>query len=161
MKNLTLAIQKFSALLVTACFFLSCNTNVVYSHYQHVPNKVWGKSDALIFNFTINDNTVPYRLSVQLRNSYLYPYQSIWLLVDEQQPNNTSIKDTIEYWLADKPGKLKGKGIALFQNRFLLRDNYHFPDTGAYQISIKHGLRDDRLPGIEDVGVLIEEYKGQ
>ena len=149
-----------SSLIITAIFFLaSCDKNTVYSEFQPIQDKLWDKNNEYIFNFEIKDISIPYDVSLQLRNNDLYPYQNIWILFDESQPTGTNTIDTIEYMLADDFGKWKGNGISLFQNRIPIKNRYIFPDTGKYSINIRHGMRDEKLKGIEDIGLHIESAK--
>ena len=140
-------------------FIISCNNNVVFYESQYVPDKVWKKSFGFNYNFSINDVSVPYNISLHLRNSNLYPYQNLWILLEGQYLSNVLINDTIEYKMADDKGKWAGSGVILFQNRIPLYVNYHFPDTGKYTIGIQHIMRDDRLKGIESIGLLIEKIQ--
>lgn len=128
---------------------------MVYYDFQHVPNKAWEKDACFSFHFHIHDTTICYNTSLQLRNSGYYPYQNIWFFYEEQRPSGNMIYDTIEYRLVDDKGKWTGNGVTLFQNQFPLRKNHHYPDSGKYTINLRHGMRDDRLKGIEDVGLLI------
>ena len=144
-------------LLATSCFFFSCNPTIVFSEFQHVPDKAWDKQVEFTFHFEIKDVTIPYNISLQLRNSRLYKYQNAGFILEERHPSEVSIKDTIECILADSTGKWAGNGITLFQNQLLIKENYHFPDTGAYSIGIRHAMLDDPLRGIEDIGIRIEK----
>ena len=148
-----------SALITAACFLTSCGKNTVYSEFQPVQHKLWDKNNEYFFNFEITDVSVPYNVSLQLRNNDMYPYQNIWLLFEESQPTKITTKDTIEFMLADDFGKWKGNGITLYQNRIPVKNHYIFPDTGKYTINIRHGMRDDKLKGIENIGVNIEIAK--
>ena len=144
---------------IVTCLLFSCGKNTVYSKYQPVSNKSWNKQDVYFFNFQITDISVAYNVSLQLRNNDQYPYQNLWIINEEAHPSGVSVKDTIEYMLADDFGKWTGNGITLYQSSINLRNNYHFPDTGKYTISVMHGMRDDDLKGIENVGLLIEKSK--
>ena len=150
--------QRIPIIILAACFLFSCSRSVVYNEFQSIKDKLWNKKNEYYFNFEIKDVSVPYDVSLQLRNSEIYPYQNIWILYEESMPSGEhSVKDTIEYMLADDFGKWTGNGITLFQNRLPLKSHYIFPDTGKYTISIRHGMRDDKLKGIEDVGLFIEK----
>ena len=151
------SLANFLTIITVACFLFSCDKNTVYSEYQHIRNKTWNKQDEYFFSFIIKDNTVAYNISLLLRNNDMYPYQNIWLFHDELQPSETSVKDTVEFSLADDFGKWKGKGFSLFQNQITIKNNYLFTDTGKYTIGIRHGMRNDELKGIEDIGLLIEK----
>ena len=148
-----------SIIIIASCFFFSCGSDTVYNEFQPIRNIIWKKQDTYFFNFEIKDNSVAYDVSLQLRNNDTYPYQNLWILSEEEQPSGVSAKDTIEYMIADDYGKWTGSGITLFQGHILLRKNHHFPDTGKYTISIQHGMRDNELTGIKDIGLFIEKSK--
>jgi len=148
-----------SVFIIASCLLFSCGKDTVYNEYQSVNNKIWNKQDVYFFKFDIKDNSVAYNVSLQLRNNDLYPYQNLWILNEEEQPSGVSVSDTIEYMLADEFGKWTGSGITLFQSQIILRNNYHFPDTGKYTIGIRHGMRDNDLKGIENIGLFIEKSK--
>ena len=149
----------FYLLVIASCFFVSCSNEVIYNKYQPIQDKVWDKQSEFFFSFEMTDNSILYNISIQLRHNNTYPYQNLWLFIEELQPSNTSVNDTIEWMFADDSGKWIGNGITLFQNQFLLKKNYHFPDTGKYTVSIRQGMQDERLKGIENIGLLIEKAK--
>ena len=153
------SINIVSVIIIASCFFFSCGKGIVYNEFQPIKDKAWSKQDEYFFNFEIKDNSVAYDLSLQLRNNDMYPYQNLWMFYEVLQSSGASIKDTIEFMLADDFGKWTGNGITLFQNQILLKDHFHFPDTGKYTISMRHGMRDDALKGLENVGLVIEKSK--
>ena len=146
----------FVMLAMSLC--CSCNKDVVYNQYQPIQHKVWEQSSEFFFVFDIQDIAIPYNLFLHVRNNDTYPYQNIWMLF-ELKNDSIARKDTVEYYLADDLGKWKGSGLTLFQNQFVLHEKYHFPDTGQYTLNIRHGMRDERLKGIEDIGLWIEKAK--
>ena len=150
---------RISLIIIAACFLSSCGKNTFYSEFQPIKNKLWNKNDEYFFNFEIMDISVPYNVSLQLRNNDIYPYQNIWILYEESKNDRHSVKDTTEFLLADEFGKWKGNGISLYQNRIPIKTHYIFPDTGKYTINIRHGMRDDKLKGIENIGIHIERAK--
>ena len=150
---------RISAIVVVACFFLSCSQNLVYNEFQNTQNNLWDKQDEYFFNFEINDISIPYSVSLKLRNNDMYPYQNIWIFFEQSQSSEIMLKDTIEYMLADDFGKWTGNGITLYQSHISLKEHYFFPDTGKYTISVRHGMRDDKLKGIENIGLFIEKSK--
>jgi gliding motility-associated lipoprotein GldH len=145
--------------LIASCFCFSCGKNTVYNKFQSIRNNAWGKQAEYYFKFEIKDQTVPYHVNIHLRNNDFYPYSNLWLLCREEQPDGTALKDTLEYTLADGFGKWTGNGVTLYQHVLPLRTRYHFPDTGAYILHIRHGMRDDTLRGIEHIGLVIEKAK--
>ena len=150
---------KYILVVTTFCLFVSCDNNIVFSEFQPVKDKKWDKQDEFVFQFEMNDVSIPYNISLQLRNSRLYPYKNLFVILEELHPTEIVINDTIECMLADSTGKWTGNGITLFQNLFMLRNNYHLTDTGKYTIILRHAMVDEYLKGIEDVGVLVERVQ--
>jgi len=176
------SISRFCVSILLVAMFLSCDKNIVFSEFQPVQDKIWDKQAEFVFRFEIKDASIPYNISLQLRNSRLYPYQNLYVIFEDSRlrgndgdgedsslrgndrdGGDSSLRgndrDTIECILADSTGKWTGNGITLFQNVFMLKTNYHFPDTGTYTISIRHAMVDESLKGIEDVGILIERVQ--
>jgi len=96
---------------------------------------------------------------LQIRNNNLYPYQNLWLFVAEKQPDGTIVRDTVECMLADEYGKWVGTGISIFNSDIPIRVGYTFPQRGQYTFTIRQGMRDERLKGIEQIGIRIERIK--
>ena len=148
-----------SVLFLASCLCFSCSNDIVFCEFQSVPDKVWNKQSAFLFQFELKDASVPYNISLQLRNNAFYPYQNLWIYYEANHNTEFAVKDTIEYLLADASGRWTGNGITLFQNQFPLQTNYHFPDTGKYTIGIRHGMSDERFSGIENIGLLVEKAR--
>ena len=135
--------------------FTACSDNALYDHYQPV-EKPWSKDHVYYFTYDIEDNTVPYDLTLEIRNNNLYPYQNLWLLCAEELPVGGMTRDTIECMLADDYGMWKGSGISVHHLNIPLRSRYLFPHKGQYTLSIRQGMRDENLNGIEAIGLRIE-----
>ena len=143
-------------LIACACLAgFSCEQPAVYDQYQAIEGTAWEKEKVYYFTFQIEDISVPYDLTLEVRNNNLYPYQNLWIFCDEEQPFGPLKKDTIECMLADEYGKWHGHGISLFQSSFPVRTNYHFPIKGQYTFSFRQGMRKDKLPGIEEIGLRV------
>jgi gliding motility-associated lipoprotein GldH len=142
-----------------SCFFLlSCGKDqVVYNQYQAIDHSAWEKGKEYYFTFQIDENTVPYNITLEIRNNNLYPYQNLWILLKEEPPVGPMARDTMECMLADDFGKWLGNGISLFQTSFPIKTNYLFTDTGSYTFSFRQGMRNDTLKGIQEIGLLIEK----
>ena len=64
--------------------------------------------------------------------------------------------DTIEFYLADDRGQWLGDDKnGLIEMPILFDAYHHYTDTGFYQLSIQHGMRDTLLRGVMDVGLEI------
>ncbi len=140
--------------------FAACDRNRVFESYEAVPHDGWSKDAGISFNFDIQDTIQAHNLYINIRNKGNYPYSNIWLFLSVDSPDGASIADTLEFALADNAGRWLGSGLGdLFDNQFIYRSNIYFPQRGAYQFNIQHGMRNEMLEGISDVGVRIEKRK--
>jgi gliding motility-associated lipoprotein GldH len=68
--------------------------------------------------------------------------------------------DTLNYVLAKPNGEWLGTGFGdTKETLFQYKMSYQFPTKGKYEIGISQAMRNDNLPGIEDIGVKIETAK--
>lgn len=107
--------------------------------------------------YEIEDNTIPYNLSLEIRNNNRYPYQNLWLFCVEEQPVGPVRRDTFECMLADEYGKWKGSGISIHHLSVPIRTKHIFPHKGRYVFSVRQGMREEKLKGIEEIGLHIEK----
>ncbi len=143
----------FFVLLILA----SCNNNSEQVFMNNLNGK-WDKKAEQKFDFNIKDAKNPKNIIFVVRNNNDYPYSNIRLIVNFLD-KKTKIKstDTLNYILAKPSGEWLGKGFGdtkeiLFQYKL----NYKFPGNGDYSIGIVQAMRNDNLPGIEDIGVKLE-----
>ncbi len=144
-----------------ACFCLIASSCVypVYEKYQAVEQGVWDKDSVYHFSFEIADASVPYDLIMEIRNNNQYPFQNLWLLGQTVYPDSTMRRDTIEYMLADDYGNWYGNGISIYQLSLPLRERFFFPERGTYTFGFRQGMRKDKLPGIEGIGLRVESSR--
>ena len=147
----------------------SCDTNRVYDEYKSVPNQ-WNKDSIITFKVTPPDSINNYNLFINLRNTNDYKYSNLFLIVEMDYPNGKTVKDTLEYKMADPSGKLLGTGFTDVKENKLWYKGYKAPfvfnETGEYEIKIQQAMRQngqidgiDNLEGITDVGFRIEQTK--
>ena len=140
-------------LLVIGCLaFTSCKKDIVYSQFFPISSGEWHVDSVASFDYQIADKEAGYQVLVYVRHTECYPYQNMWLFLD-----NGLQRDTIEFYLADDRGQWLGdKHHGFIEMPVFIEQNYHFPDTGAYDMTIQHGMRDSLLRGITDIGVEIK-----
>jgi len=143
--------------LFCLCFTLciSCGDKSYYEQYKSIESKFWEKEAEYYFSFDITDTSSPYDITIEIRNNNLYPYQNLWIFSQEEQPSGNVLKDTTECLLADDYGKWLGTGISLFQSSHVLHSKYHFKEEGTYTLGFRQGMRNDQLPGIQEIGLRI------
>ena len=117
-------------LLLASIIFTSCDPNRVFDVYQPVPNK-WHKDSVASFNIKAPDSTNAYNLFVNLRNTNAYKYNNIFLIVEMTFPHGKTVKDTLEYKMADPSGKLLGIGLTdTKENKLWYKEQVVFNEKG-------------------------------
>jgi len=140
-----------AGLIVLTVSLTSCRNDIVYSRFSPISSSVWAIDSVAQFDYTIADAQAEYSILVYVRHTERYPYQNMWLFVD-----NNAHRDTIEFYLADDRGQWLGdRHHGFMEMPVLLEDRYHFPDTGTYHLTVQHGMRDSLLRGVTDVGLEI------
>lgn len=148
----------FSLFVVAAATFFSCDSSRVFDSYREIPHSEWHKDSLFVFNIPITDTTQHHNLLIQLRNETSYKYSNLWLFVKILQPGGEMMRDTFEIVLAEPSGRWLGEGFSGVKTlQAVYRRNIYFPVSGEYTISLQHGMRDEILTGIHDVGIRIEK----
>lgn len=145
--------------LLGACLTTACNEHTVYHSYSSLPTEGWAKSDTLSFKITLTDS-VPstLRLFAEVRNQSDYPYHDLYLFISQNLQDSMGWStDTVAIHLADSMGRWMGNGWgSIYQSEKLIR-SIPLPPPGNYTFKIKHGMQDERLTGLSDVGIRIEK----
>ena len=147
------------SLLAFAVIMVSCNNpdeNVVM---QNVNNR-WNKRVSHYFDININDFQKQKNIIFIVRNNNNYPYSNIRLIATLEHDKKAVSEDTLNYVLAKPNGEWLGTGFgeakeALFQYKL----NYNFPQNGKYKLKVVQAMRRNILPGIEDIGIKIQNVK--
>lgn len=146
-----------SLVILFALLLSSCNHKDNFAFNEQLPDTGWSRFYKANFYAEVADSALAYDISVSLRNSYEYPFRNIFLFITTTSPSGQSIRDTIEYQLADERGDWYGKGLGDLHNLTLpYRTNVLFPSSGEYKFTIEQGMRKDNLIGIVDVGLIIK-----
>lgn len=143
------------SLLVYTCV----NINM-YEQSVAIDHSSWTAGKILRYEYNSTDTITTKALSIGLRHTGLYQYSNIYLFITTIAPNGKSIKDTVEYTLVNDQGKWIGSGIGdICDLRLAYKHKARFGQQGKYIFYIQHGMRDDILSGIIDVGIRIEDAK--
>ncbi|MFC4686343.1 gliding motility lipoprotein GldH [Epilithonimonas pallida] len=120
----------------------------------------WNKKDVQKFDFDVTDAQNQKNIIFIVRNNNDYPYSNLRLIASIEHNKNTISTDTLNYVLAKPNGEWIGSGFGdtkeiLFQYKL----NYKFPQNGNYSVKVVQAMRQNILPGIEDLGVKIQNIK--
>lgn len=142
-------------------FLVGCSTSGEDVMMNPINNK-WSKKAEQKFKLEITDSQNPKNIIFVVRNNNDYPYSNIRFIVNFKNPkkSKTAQVDTLNYILAKPNGEWLGTGFGeTKETLFQYRTNYKFPEKGTYEIGVTQAMRNDDLPGIEDVGIKVETAK--
>lgn len=147
--------------LFSFVLFLSCQSSSEGEVIMNSVNNKWNKKSEQKFNLEISDLEHPKNIIFVVRNNNEYPYSNIRLIVNfTNLQNKKKETDTLNYVLAKPNGEWLGTGFGdTKETLFQYKLNYRFPAKGTYEIGLIQAMRNDVLPGIEDIGVKIETDK--
>ncbi len=135
-----------------------------------MPLREWYTDSVLTYRFDIADTTASYEIQICVRHTQQYPYQNMWLFVSNRAAGDTAqnaldsaklatlpiAQDTIEFYLANDRGVWLGNGKnGLTEMPVLYEEAYRFVHSGEQVITIQHGMREEPLRGVSDVGVIV------
>lgn len=147
--------------LFSLILLFSCNTSSNEEVNMNSVDNKWNKKSEQKFNLEVSDPQNPKNIIFVVRNNNNYPYSNIRFIVnftDVQTKKKQT--DTLNYILAKPNGKWLGTGFGdTKETLFQYKLNYRFPAKGKYEIGLIQAMRNDILPGIEDIGVKIETAK--
>ncbi|MCY0975958.1 gliding motility lipoprotein GldH [Chryseobacterium wangxinyae] len=141
-------------------FLIGCGTSNEDVTMNPINNK-WNKKTAQKFKLEITDPENLKNIIFVVRNNNEYPYSNIRFIVNFKNPKSKiAVVDTLNYILAKPNGEWLGTGFGeTKETLFQYRTNYKFPEKGIYEINIQQAMRNDNLPGIEDLGIKVETAK--
>lgn len=146
-----------SALLML--FYLSsCNEHVLMDENIAVAEEGWDSHQKATFEVNITDTLGLYSFYINIRQQETYRYSNLYIFLHTTFPNGTLTQDTIECVLARDDGEWLGKSSgSLITNQILLNPSLRFPIAGNYRFEIEQAMRENKLQGIEDIGIRIEK----
>lgn len=139
-----------------AVLFAACETNVVYSNYEHAAIGGWEKNEPLTFSVDSLKTAGTYSMTLGMRISDAYPFRNLHMVIEQTVfPGKRVITDTITCNVMDKRGTMLGHGVSLYQYDLPIR-KCDYQKGDSLHIKVRHNMKREILPGIADVGITIK-----
>lgn len=132
----------------------SCKHRTLYNSFYSMPMNGWHQDSVLCYAVDMSAAGCCDVL-LTVRHTMDYPYQNLWLFVDEYVDSVLIQQDTVEAMLADDYGRWLGNGYYRYELSLLYDEDYCFSESSQYTFSIRQGMRSDWLQGITDVGLKV------
>lgn len=145
------------AFLFTLISIVSCDSNKVYDAYLPINPDGWLLTDTLVFEVEMAaQQTHASNYLIGLRNNNEYLFSNVFLFVEIENPLGQKQIDTLQYLVAEPNGKWKGAGVGAIKSNVFKYKESQLMEEGIYTFKITHGMRNNVLMGLEDIGLRIE-----
>lgn len=135
----------------------SCKHQTIYNDFYEMPIDGWHQDSVLYYTINAQDSVPYYDMLIVLRHTAQYPYQNLWLFVDEYAGDMLVHQDTIEAMLADDYGRWLGAGFNRYELSLLYDEHHCFVPSGEHTFCIRQGMRTEWLQGITEVGLIVRD----
>lgn len=145
-------------ILLTSCFFSSCETVDLYEKTVSLPDHQWKSSFKPEFGFTIKDTNALYQPYFMIRHTEKYNYTNIWINFYYQLPGDTLRKERRELLLAtNEKGWLASGMDDIYEHRIALTDKPVKLKAGDYKFILENIMREDPLQQVLNIGIHLEK----
>ncbi len=146
--------------LLSILLFSACDSSRVFEDYVAMENNAWYINHKPVFYVDMQDTLSEHTIYFNLRNTGLYKYSNLFVLLTIQGPNAEPETQRLEFKLAHPDGEWLGSGLgAIYSNQIPMIEKIKFPKKGVYSFTIEQNMRENPLKGIEDIGIRIERVK--
>ena len=153
-------LSTFIATLALLFIITGCASDVVFEQLETVDVAGWEYKKPVEFTFDAPDTTGRYNLIFDIRITPDYGYQNLWLFIETINPDGFSHVDSINCPMSYPDGRWVGTGIGdLIDTPILVHQAFKFTELGEYTFKIKHGMRNDNLPYVQNLGVILKKIK--
>ena len=150
------SVKNKGILALLALFLASCSSNNLADTNVEMPALNWLYANKITAVVNVKEINKPYNVYFKLRHSANYRYANLYILLHFTAPSKKTTTTRYQFKLAKTDGQWLGKGSGnLFSYNLPLLTNYKFAKAGSYTLKIEQNMRDNPLPEISDVGIMV------
>lgn len=139
-------------LLATSCHFYREYDKESFSTYS------WSDGQEVTFTPTIEDNTKVYQVMLGLRHHYGLQTKRFGVAIKIVSPSGKESSKDYDLKIKDENNNPVGSCAGdMCDLETVVFDDLKFEESGEYKISISHNEKGYRIPGIMEVGLIIDE----
>jgi gliding motility-associated lipoprotein GldH len=144
--------------LVILSSAISCNH--VYKEYDKdsFPNYSWKQGQELTFSPNIKDVNKGYKLTLGIRHLYGFSLASMNVAVTTLSPSGKKTTQNYTIVIKDSDSKYVGSCAGdICDLEVVVEDNIRYEETGQYQYFVTHQVKADKIRGVMEFGLIIDE----
>ena len=144
--------------LMTIILLMSCNHTYKKYDKESFPTHSWTSGNGIIFNPQIEDVSKSYKLIFGIRHVYGFQFESIGVTIKTIAPSGKEADKNYDVKVKKSGGDYVGSCAGdLCDLETVLESNIKFDEIGEYKYFVTHNLPVDRIPGVIEVGLIIDE----
>ncbi len=148
----------FVALLLLM-LVVSCNPNRVFVERVTIPDMIWDMDSVVNITVPVEDPSQVYDIKIAIRSNVYFQSRNLWLFINTYSPEHVVEADTLECILADEQGNTTGDpALDIIDYEIPFKMGARFPSAGKYRFAIQHGMRMEKLPCIDEIGIIIDKH---
>jgi len=137
-------------------FIMACDPNQVYENFESIPDNTWEYAFKPSFEVEIKDTTVLHNMFITVRHTNWYPYTNLYVFIVTTYPSGETKKDRVKLALGNEKDWF-GKGMGdIWDIMIPIQEKMYFPEVGKYKFELEQNMREEKIPGIMDIGIRIE-----
>ena len=146
------------ACLLVSCIFLgACKERTRFYTYQPVNPDGWDCTDTLCFQL----DELPYKegyshLNIDIRFTNRYPYQDLWLVMEQRAELDSRQRDTVHLDLTKSPNPWQVKGTVLHELDTTAAVCHYQQKQTPVKLLVYHIMNEQTLTGITEIGVRLQ-----
>lgn len=129
-----------------------------YSEFVHLPDADWLVDNPCYFTPSVEDSTIRYDIFLAIRYDKNFRYSGVGMVVDLLSADSVVERSKVNMRLSDSNGNWLGSGFGpLYQMETMIHKDMVLESIDNIVVWQTTGC--DTLPGVTEVGVIIEPSK--
>lgn len=156
--------KKLLPLLLLALGFVACGPdNTIYEEHKDLSPKVeWLKADKREFKVQVDDNSIPYNLSLGLRYITGFRFDVAKVKVTETSPSGKKTVKEYDLKVRTDQGEYIGEpGLDIWDSTHPVETKKTYEEKGTYTYEIEHNMPTDPFTHVLQIGVIVDKVVAQ
>jgi len=149
-------------LIIAVIILSACAHEPYFEKNVSLKNNKWEQDEIIRIEIDIPKPQLVFDFYINMRNTKSYGYSNLYMFLDITDPKGEKWSDTLEFRVAESDGRWTGdyeSSESFVMNSWLTIEKFKFPKQGTYIFEMRHGMYDDALPEVTDIGIRLEEIK--
>ena len=137
---------------------MSCDNRTEFEQYKKLENQSWNRFNIIKFEVPVNDIKTAFDITLVIRHLPEFKIKELPVNATFYMPSGEirSAEHIIKF--TDKAGESLSECLGdLCDLSFILREDFIFPETGTVRVEIENKWPRLELPGILEVGLILQK----